>query len=207
MKPSSSTLHALIDSSGQIIKDSERMCDVAVDYYETFFKKSDIIRPHPYTDAPPIEFDNNEEIIPEVTLEELINTIQAKRKKKSLDAQGISNFMFNYLDLSHWSLLVKVFNNSFQNFIFPSVWKETRMILLAKKESICQPSLTRPISLVDSINRVLEMVFVCRHVYCFFLKIFIVLCRTVPRLVRFLSIFVLLSTSYGFSVVLASYVI
>jgi hypothetical protein len=57
MKPSSSTLHALIDSSGQIIKDSERMCDVAVDYYETFFKKSDIIRPHPYTDAPPI--DNN----------------------------------------------------------------------------------------------------------------------------------------------------
>jgi hypothetical protein len=119
MKPSSSSLHALIDSSGQIIKESERMCEVAADYYETFFKRSNIIRPHPYTDSPPIEYDNNNEIIPEVSLEELIKTIQTKRKKKSLDAQGIANYMFNYLDLCHWSLFVKLFNLSFQKSIFP----------------------------------------------------------------------------------------
>jgi hypothetical protein len=162
LKPSSSSLHGLIDSSGQIIKESEHMCDVAADYYEAFFKRSNIIRPHPYTDSPPIEFDNCDEIIPEVTLDELINTVQAKRKKKSLDAHGISNFMFNFLDLCHWSLLLKLYNLSFQKSILPSAWKDTRIILLAKKESICPPSLTRPISLLDSFQKVGEKLFLTR---------------------------------------------
>ncbi|CAF4053491.1 unnamed protein product, partial [Rotaria sordida] len=34
LKPSSSSLHALIDSSGQIVKESDHMCNVAADYYE-----------------------------------------------------------------------------------------------------------------------------------------------------------------------------
>ncbi|CAF4315636.1 unnamed protein product, partial [Rotaria sordida] len=58
------------------------MCNVAADYYEDFFKASNIVRLHPYTDSPPIEYDNNNEVIPEVTLNELINTVVAKKKKK-----------------------------------------------------------------------------------------------------------------------------
>ncbi|CAF0749233.1 unnamed protein product [Rotaria sordida] len=56
------------------------------------------MKPHPYTDFPPTEYDNVDEPIPEVTLDELVFTVQSKRKKKSLDAHGISNFMFNFLD-------------------------------------------------------------------------------------------------------------
>jgi hypothetical protein len=70
--------------------------------------------------------------------------------------------MFKYLDLCHWPLLAKVFNISFQNFIFPSAWKDTRMILLAKKDSICPPSLSRPISLIDSFQKIGEKLFVTR---------------------------------------------
>ena len=161
-KTSSSSLHALIDSSGQVIKESERMCEVAADYYEDFFKRSNIVRPHPYTDSPPIEYDNNKEVIPEVTLDELINTVLAKKKKKSLDAHGISNYMFNFLDLSYWSLLLKLYNLSFQKSILPTAWKDTRIILLAKKESICPPSLTRPISLLDSFQKIGEKLFLTR---------------------------------------------
>ncbi|CAF5183706.1 unnamed protein product, partial [Rotaria sp. Silwood1] len=54
------------------------MCEVAADFYENFFKKSNIVKPHPYTDFPPIGYDNVDESIPEVTLDELIFTVQAK---------------------------------------------------------------------------------------------------------------------------------
>ncbi|CAF4427069.1 unnamed protein product, partial [Rotaria sp. Silwood2] len=80
LKPSSSSLHALIDLSAQIVKESDLMCNVAADYYENFFKVSNIVRPHPYTDSPLIEYDNNNDVIPEVTLDELINTVLAKKK-------------------------------------------------------------------------------------------------------------------------------
>ncbi|CAF3474853.1 unnamed protein product, partial [Rotaria socialis] len=108
------------------------------------------IKPHPYTDSPFIDYDNVDEPIPEVKLDELELTVQTKRKKKSLDAHGISNFMFNFLDQGHWSLFLKLFNHSFQTAIMPKAWKDTRMVLLAKNEPICSPSLTRPISLIDS---------------------------------------------------------
>ncbi|CAF5025108.1 unnamed protein product [Rotaria sp. Silwood1] len=133
LKPSSSTVHAFIAPSGHIIKDTKEMCEVAADFYENFFKQSNIVKPHPYTDFPPIEYDNVDEPIPEVTFDELIFTVQAKRKKKSLDAHGISNFMFNFLDQCHWSLFLKLFNHSFEKAILPEAWKDTRMVLLAKK--------------------------------------------------------------------------
>ncbi|CAF3368748.1 unnamed protein product, partial [Rotaria socialis] len=92
----------------------------------------------------------------------LINTVLAKKKKKSLDAHGISNYMFNFLDLNYWSLLLKLYNHSFQKSVLPSAWKDTRMILLAKKDSICLPSLTRPISLLDSFQKIGEKLFLTR---------------------------------------------
>ena len=162
IKPSSSSLNAFIDSSGKMINDSERMCDMAADYYEDFFKSSNIVRPHPYTDAPPMLFDNEDEIIPEVTHDEILSVILPKRKKKSLDAHGVSSYMFNHLDINHWSLFVKLFNLSLRDSFFPTAWKETRMILLAKKEPICLPSSTRPISIIDSFQKVAEKLFLNR---------------------------------------------
>ncbi|CAF3804835.1 unnamed protein product [Rotaria sp. Silwood1] len=159
---SSSTIHALVNTSGEIIRENEQMCELAADYYESFFKSSNIIRPHPYTDSPPVMFDNMDNIIPEVTLDELMTSIHSKRKKKSLDAHGIANFMFNFLHFDHWSLLLKLYNYSFQNSILPSAWKDTRIILLAKKEHVCPPSLTRPISLLDSFQKVGETLFLTR---------------------------------------------
>ncbi|CAF4209566.1 unnamed protein product, partial [Rotaria magnacalcarata] len=87
------------------------------------------LKPHPYTDSPLIDYDNVDEPIPEVKLDKLILTVQTKR---------------------HWSLFLKLFNHSLQTVIMPKAWKDTRMLLLAKKESICPPSLTRPIYLIDS---------------------------------------------------------
>ena len=92
LKPSSSSLHGLINPEGKVAKDPHEMCNIAADFYETFLKKSSIIRPHPYTDSPPILI---------VTIDELLNVVQSIRKKKSSDAHGISSFMFKFLDQNH----------------------------------------------------------------------------------------------------------
>jgi hypothetical protein len=162
IKPSSSSVHAFISPGGGIEKDSHRMCEVAADFYESFFKKSNIVKPHPYTDSPLLDFDNDNELIPEVTIDELIYTVHSKRKKKSLDAHGLNNFMFDFLDPSYWSLLLKLYNKSFQSAVLPTAWKDTRMVLLAKKEAICPPSSTRPISLIDSFLKIGERLFLTR---------------------------------------------
>lgn len=138
------------------------MSSIAADFYESFFKKSEIVKPHPYTDSPCLAFDNANEPIPEVTSDELLSVVQSIRKKKSTDAHGISSFMFNFLDPRYWSLLLKLINFSFHTMTLPNGWKESRMILLAKKESICLPSLTRPISLVDSFSKIGERLFLSR---------------------------------------------
>ena len=70
--------------------------------------------------------------------------------------------MLSFLDQRHWSLFLKLFNHSFKTAFLPKAWKDTRMILLAKKESICLPSLTRPISLIHSFLKVSERLFLSR---------------------------------------------
>ena len=107
IKPSSSSLVGFISSSNQVVKDSMSMCDIAADFYQDFFRKSDdIVRPHPYVDAPCIDFDNHDVDIPAVSLEELLRTVNEMKKKKSIDAHGLNNFMFNFLHSSHWSLFL-----------------------------------------------------------------------------------------------------
>jgi hypothetical protein len=150
MKPASSSLHGFFLPNGEVVKNPEKMCEIAADYYEDFFKEPEnIYRPHPYIDAPVVEWENFEEKIPPTSVDEVVDIVFSRQKKKSCDAHGLSNFMFNSLPLTYWSLLVKIFNLSFSDAMFPRRWKDTRILLLAKKESICNPSATRPISLLD----------------------------------------------------------
>ncbi len=129
---------------------------------EFFRGTENIVHPHPYVDAPWIEDDNKDDPVPPVTLEELLSTVKNLRKKKSVDAHGLNNFMFNFLHPSHWTLLFDLFNRSFSSAFFPNSWKDTRILLIAKREQICQPSLTRPISLLDVFQKVCEKLFLNR---------------------------------------------
>jgi len=84
IKPASSSLNALISSDGKVVKKPNRMCEMAANFYEEFFRKTEnIVRPHPYVDAPRTDFENKNESIPEVSLEELLQTVNF-RKKRSL---------------------------------------------------------------------------------------------------------------------------
>ncbi|CAF4285306.1 unnamed protein product, partial [Adineta steineri] len=131
IKPTSSSLNGFIVSSGAIVNDSIGMCDIAADFYEDFFRRSDnIVRPHPCVDAPLLDFDNKDDPIPEVSLDELLQEVDSIKKKKSLDAHDLSNYMFNFLHSSHWSFLLHLYNLSFSSAVLPVAWKDTRILLL-----------------------------------------------------------------------------
>ncbi|CAF4440521.1 unnamed protein product [Rotaria socialis] len=82
IKPSSSSLNALLTHTGEVVYDSSKMCEVAADYYEDFFRKSNtILRLHPYADAPWTDFDNKNDLIPEITLYELLQVVILRKKR------------------------------------------------------------------------------------------------------------------------------
>ncbi|CAF1624420.1 unnamed protein product [Rotaria magnacalcarata] len=162
MKSASSSLHGFMLNDGTVIKDGPKMCEEACKHYEEFFSESEIFRPYPYTDSPDLQWENFDEEIPLCTTEEVIDIVNSRKKKKSIDAHGLSNFTFNFLPLSYWSLLVEIFNHSFSEGTMPDRWKDSRMLLLAKKDPICNPGLTRPISLLDVFLKVNEKLFQTR---------------------------------------------
>ena len=61
------------------------MCEAAADYYEDFFKEpTDIYHPHPYTDAPEVEWENFDETIPIATLNEVLNIVHVRRRDHAM---------------------------------------------------------------------------------------------------------------------------
>jgi hypothetical protein len=86
----------------------------------------------------------------------LIKTIREVKKKHSADAHGIFPYMLRYIPNQYWRPILQIFNDSLYLYSGPSYWKILKMKLLAKKDSICSVKDTRPISLLDTLLRVLE---------------------------------------------------
>ena len=95
-------------------------------------------------------------------LEEVLEIVHIRKKKKSCDACGLCNYMFNFLPIPYWCFLLKTFNRSFHEVYMPDAWNDIRILLLAKKESICTPASTRPISLLNIFLKIDEKLFLTR---------------------------------------------
>lgn len=163
ISPSQSRIYGLLATDGSVVKDNKAMCDLAARFYEDIFKKSDnIMHPHPYTDVPYDERDQEKVSLPPVSLKELLESLVCKKIKRSVDAHGISPLILRSLHISHWDFLLQLFNRSFSDFFIPSGWKDTRILLLAKKAHICDPAETRPISLLDTFQKLGEKLFLSR---------------------------------------------
>ena len=163
MTSTSSSLHGFILPQKEVIKSPNKMCKVAADYYENFFKEPENnYHPHSCTDSPEVQWENYGEEIPSASVSEVLDIARSCKKKKSCDPHGLSSFMFNTLPLSYWLLLIKIFNLSSSHAIVPRQWKDTRILLLAKKEPIFEPALTWSISLLDIFLKVNEKLFLSR---------------------------------------------
>ncbi|CAF4597479.1 unnamed protein product, partial [Rotaria sp. Silwood2] len=158
----SSSLRGFVTPSGEIMKDPQDMSNIAADYYERLFEAPVVMRPHPYIDAPPIMWDNASDPIPMVTYPEIINILNSRKKKRSLDIHGLSPLILEKIPRNYWHLLAQLYNYSFTESSIPKKFKEVRMVLLAKKNAVCTPDQTRPISLLDSFLKVQERLFLTR---------------------------------------------
>ncbi|CAF3391072.1 unnamed protein product [Rotaria socialis] len=138
------------------------MANMAADHYEGLFEAPVVMRPHPYVDAPLVQWENAADLIPMVTYPEILNILRSRKKKQSLDIHGLSPFILDKIPQNYWHLLVKLYNYSFTEGYILKKFKEVRMILLAKKNAACTPDQTRPISLLDSFLKVQEKLFLNR---------------------------------------------
>jgi hypothetical protein len=76
----SSSLRGFLQHNGEIIKDPQIMANLAADYYEKLFEAPVVIRPHPYVDAPQLQWENESEQIPLVTYPEILNVLRTRKK-------------------------------------------------------------------------------------------------------------------------------
>ena len=161
-KDSSSALRGIILSSGHPTRDPHEMAIASAQHYQQLFEEPVVYRPHPYVDAPPISWENHDASIPPVTYPEILQVLAKRKKKMSCDAHGISPVLLERMPKQYWHLLLRLYNCSLTTAFMPTKWKGVRMIVLAKKDSICRPADTRPISLLDSFMKVLERLFLNR---------------------------------------------
>ncbi|CAF1415277.1 unnamed protein product [Adineta ricciae] len=158
----SARLRGFTRSDGEVTKDSEVMVEAAADFYEKLFGEPAVMRPHPYVDTEIPVFTNQHEPIPPVTYPEILKSLSGRLKKRSIDAHGISPILIGHIPNTYWHLMSKLYNYSFATCFMPSRFKDVRIILLAKKDAICTPDLTRPIALLDSFLKVQERLFLNR---------------------------------------------
>jgi hypothetical protein len=84
MIPTHSSIHALLSTDEDIVKDRKSMCDIASKYYTEFFSLINIImRPHPYTTAPAADFTRIDEKIPMLSSDELRESLIRRNPKRS----------------------------------------------------------------------------------------------------------------------------
>ncbi|CAF4591552.1 unnamed protein product [Rotaria socialis] len=135
------------------------MANMTADHYERLFEAPVVMRPHPYVDAPPVQWKNAAEPIPMVTYPEIVNILRSKKKEKCLDIHELSPFILDKIPQNYWHLLVQLYHCSFTEGYILKKFKEVRMIFLAKKNAVCSPDQTRSISLLDSFLKVQEKLF------------------------------------------------
>ena len=65
MKPWSPLDGFVLPDNKEVVKEPQKMSDIAADYYEKLFAEPVVYRPHPYTDRPDeADWDNEDETIP-----------------------------------------------------------------------------------------------------------------------------------------------
>ena len=104
-----------------------------------------------------IEVKRGEKSLRKFTTSEIKLAIKQLNRKTSLDNMGISNRMLKHLPLSGISLFKGLVNDCLENKVVPSVWRESIVTMLQKKEeNPSDPSNYRPISITSCLARLFE---------------------------------------------------
>lgn len=101
----------------------------------------------------------DEREIAEVTIEELTEALLASKSKKAPGPDGVSSDILKQAGLMCPTVLLDVYNRILRSGIFPSKWKEARVVLLPKPgKPEFQPSSYRPLCLLNTAGKMFESI-------------------------------------------------
>ena len=91
----SASLRGLLLPTGEQLKEPLAMAEVAADYYESLFDAPPVMRPHPYVDAPAIDWHNAHDQIPPVTYPEVLKVLATRKKNAHVTSMASHHFSSN----------------------------------------------------------------------------------------------------------------
>lgn len=99
------------------------------------------------------------ELIPPVTIEEVLKACGKVKSNKAPGPDKIPNIALTTAVRSYPELFVSVYNACLEEGVFPKQWKIQRLVLLPKgKKDLNDPSSYRPICLLDTAGKILERI-------------------------------------------------
>lgn len=105
----------------------------------------------------------NEEIVPEITTDELLNACRRIGDRKTPGPDGIPNVAVKTAMQRRPDLFVRAFQACLDEGLFPRQWKAQHLVLLPKgKNPPGEPAAYRPICLLDTMGKILERIIYSR---------------------------------------------
>lgn len=102
---------------------------------------------------------DEEEVIPPVTVEELMKACAKVGNTKALGLDGIPNVALKAAINAAPEIFLDMYNACLQEGIFSEKWKQQRLVLLPKgKKPPDEPSSYRPLCMLDTAGKVLERI-------------------------------------------------
>ena len=99
-----------------------------------------------------------------ITEDEVFNQLKALKTNKSTGSDGIPNKILKMIAIFLKEPLAKLFNNSISKGKYPSSWKHAHIIpVFKRKGSSSDVKSYRPISLLPSMSKVFEKLFIIEY--------------------------------------------
>lgn len=106
-----------------------------------------------------VEYAVEEEVIPLITAEELMNACNRVGTSKAPGPDGIPNIALKTAIKARPDIFIEMYNACITEGVFPGPWKKQRLVLLPKgKRPPDDPSSYRPLCMLDTIGKILERI-------------------------------------------------
>ena len=147
-------ISALIDSNGKEMRNKQRMTEICKNFYTELFKTQ--------TAIPPLSLTDSAELLPEILLSEVRHALSSMKNDKAPGNDGITSEMIRAGGPQLWKILAKKFSRYLQEQKIPSDWKQSRTILLHKKNDKRDLKNYRPICLLSQMYKLFTRIILNR---------------------------------------------
>lgn len=154
----------LDEDTNQIHCEPQDMINHAFKYYSTQFRETETLSQSTEVSAFQQNLSERLSELPSKAflfkMSDLVLAIRRLKTKTSFGHEKVSNKLLKSIPMSHYCILLEIFNQLLIHNEYPQHWKLSKMILLPKEKSnLLSLNQTRPISLLPCLSKVYERCF------------------------------------------------